>query len=450
MSNENFDFQSDAFKKFLEQYGLNLDPNAVPIDQFAQQLQRIFTDMGGKQASGDQAEAIWTMTKDQVRKAVKDLGSDPEPSSQIQLAIQDADRLANSWLDELISFDPITTPAQGWTRSQWVEQTMDSWRAIVEPIGTQIGVSLAAGLRSRFGLAGEAEMISFMQVLEPILRQSAQAMYAQEFSGAVLKLVKSLLTAGQTNLQLLSKPQVVLLAANIDEFAQGLGISDDDVRLYLTVREVARQRLFNGVGWLAPQMLALVEHYAREIQIDPDAIITSMGSADLGSIDFNQLQQLSIELQGSLFTPTRTDEQIQILHRLETLLALIEGWVDFVAGQATERWMPHVKDALGEALTRHLAATDSISQLFTTLMGLELRPRRVRDAMNFWAVFTHHGSVVDRDKKWSHPDLIPTSEDLDDPLAAVERDGQASDSDELDQALAQLLDEETRRHDDEG
>ena len=68
------------------------------------------------------------------------------------------------------------------------------------------------------------------------------------------------------------KPIVALLPDNVAKFGDGLEQSDADVRLYLALRETARQRLFASVGWLGPQLLALVEHYARGISIDAHAI----------------------------------------------------------------------------------------------------------------------------------------------------------------------------------
>ena len=75
-------------------------------------------------------------------------------------------------------------------------------------------------------------------------------------------------------------------------------------------------------------------------------------------------------------------------------------------------------------------------------MGLELRPRRTRDAANLWAAIRATRSAADRDAAWSHPDLIPTSADLDDPLGYAEHGHGAAAPDDLDAELAKLLDEE--------
>ena len=73
-------------------------------------------------------------------------------------------------------------------------------------------------------------------------------------------------------------------------------------------------------------------------------------------------------------------------------------------------------------------------------MGLELRPRRLREAATLWASLKAERGVEGRDAVWKHPDLLPTAEDLDDPQGFSERRklAEASDS-EVDDALQKLL-----------
>jgi hypothetical protein len=54
-----------------------------------------------------------------------------------------------------------------------------------------------------------------------------------------------------------------------------------------------------------------------------------------------------------------------------------------------------------------------------TLVGLELRPRRLREAATIWQGLTDARGVEGRDAVWAHPDLMPTAEDLDDPEGFV-------------------------------
>jgi len=212
-----------------------------------------------------------------------------------------------------------------------------------------------------------------------------------------------------------------------------------DVTLYLALRECARQRLFASAGWLREQVLVLVEQYAAGITIDTSALEQAVGQ-----IDPTNLEELSASLEGGLFEPRKTPEQLATLERLETMLALVEGWVDDVVTQATAQWMPAAA-ALAETVRRARATGGPAEATFATLVGLELRPRRMRDAANLWAAVREARGLEGRDAVWAHPDLVPTPANLDDPLGFVagETPTDESSEDDFDAALAELLDQES-------
>ena len=105
----------------------------------------------------------------------------------------------------------------------------------------------------------------------------------------------------------------------------------------------------------------------------------------VGQLDPTHPEQLQEALQQGMFQPEDTPEQKAALARLETALALVEGWVDAVVHAAAEPQLPSA-DALRETLRRRRATGGPAEQTFATLIGLELRPRRLRDAARLWAV----------------------------------------------------------------
>ena len=68
-------------------------------------------------------------------------------------------------------------------------------------------------------------------------------------------------------------------------------------------------------------------------------------------------------MSGGLFEPESTPEQLKALERLETLLALIEGWVDEVVAQATKDRMPAAAPLAAPAgpPSRHLRRWSALS-----------------------------------------------------------------------------------------
>jgi putative hydrolase len=137
-----------------------------------------------------------------------------------------------------------------------------------------------------------------------------------------------------------------------------------------------------------------------------------------------------------VFEPKATPEQTQALERLETLLALIEGWVQTVVTAALGDRIPGAA-ALGETLRRRRATGGPAEQTFATLVGLELRPRKLREAASLWDRLTQAAGVDARDGVWQHPDLLPETEDLDDPAAFIDR-VIGGDTSGIDEAIAEF------------
>jgi putative hydrolase len=228
-----------------------------------------------------------------------------------------------------------------------------------------------------------------------------------------------------------------ILPEGVKQFGEGLEHKTSDVMLYVTLRECAHHRLFQHAVWLRPQLVGAIEEFGRGTSIDIAAI-----EAQIQSLDLSRPEDIQEALSGGLFEPQRTPAQQAALDRLESLLAFIEGWVDEVVGQATKDKMPAAA-SLGEAMRRRRAVGGPAEQTFASLVGLELRPRRLRDATTLWSALRDRQGPQARDAAWSHPDLMPASADLDDPLgfAQGEKAEDSVRSAEFDAALNELLDE---------
>jgi hypothetical protein len=113
--------------------------------------------------------------------------------------------------------------------------------------------------------------------------------------------------------------------------------------------------------------------------------------------------------------------------------------VDELTAEATEKVLPSA-GALRETVRRRRATGGPAEHAFAALVGLELRPRRLRDAATLWATLKEERGIEGRDAIWHHPDLLPTAEDLDDPkgFSGRRKLAEASDS-EVDDALQKLL-----------
>lgn len=375
----------------------------------------------------------WGLASDLARKTVA-ADPDPSPNQKQRDAVADAVRLADHWLDTTTDFPSGVQSTAAWSRAEWVEHTLEIWKVLVEPVAAQsveaIGGALPPEARAQAG------------PLVGILGKAVGAILATQLGSGLGALAGEVLSVSDIGLPLGPAGRAALLPTNVAAFAAGLDVSEDDVLLYLALREAAHQRLFAHVPWLREHVIGAVTDYARGIQVNAEGMQAKM-EEQLQGIDPTNPEAMQSLLEGGLFDLPKTPAQEAALQRLEVVLALVEGWVDEVVGQATAERMP-AAGRLQEAFRRRRAAGGPAEETFSTLVGLELRPRRLRDASTLWGSLRTRQGVEGRDGVWMHPDLLPTPADLDDPLGFRE-DATAPDAlsdDDFDAELKKMLDGE--------
>jgi putative hydrolase len=385
-------------------------PGGADLGEMLQQLGRALS-------SGDGGPVNWTLAHDTARQVVAAEG-DRTVADAERRGVEDAARLAEVWLDPTTTLPAGTTSAKAWSRSEWIEGTLPTWAKIVEPV--------AAKVSAASGDALPEEMRAMAGPMLGMLQQLGGAMFGGQVGQGLGQLALEVLSGTDIGLPLAPKGVAVLLPANITAFGAGLSVPQDDVRLYIALREAAHHRLYGHVPWLEARLLGAVEEYAAGINVDAGRLQELFGGLDPS--DPGALQQA---LESGVFEPQDTPAQQAALARLETLLALVEGWVDTVVTRASEPVSG--ANALREAIRRRRATGGPAEQTFATLVGLELRPRRLREAARLWEVLEAERGIDGRDAVWGHPDLLPGPADLDDPEAFARGSETAWDMSALDQ-----------------
>ncbi|MFJ3208651.1 zinc-dependent metalloprotease [Streptomyces flaveolus] len=389
------------------------------------------TDLGaafqqlGQMLSYEGGPVNWDMAKQIARQTVAQGTPDGTKDASVgpteRNAVQEAVRLADLWLDDATALPSGAGSAVAWSRAEWVEATLPAWRELVDPVAERVGTAMGDVLPE--------EMQAMAGPLIGMMRSMGGAMFGTQIGQAVGVLAGEVVGSTDVGLPLGPAGKAALLPANVEAFGKDLGVPQEEVRLYLALREAAHQRLFAHVPWLRSHLFGAVDGYARGIKVD-----TAKLEDVVGQFDPQNPEQLQEALQQGMFQPEDTPEQKAALARLETALALVEGWVDAVVHAAAKPRLSSA-DALRETLRRRRASGGPAEQTFATLIGLELRPRRLRDASRLWASVTDARGVDGRDALWAHPDMLPNATDLDDPDGFVHRE--QLDFSELDKMLGE-------------
>jgi putative hydrolase len=389
-------------------------------NQFADAL-RQFADM----LSYSGGPVNWELAKNLARHAIAAKG-DPSVLANERAAVTDAIRLADLWLDDVTAFPSGIRKIEAWSQSEWLEATFPVWASLCEPIAAkgvdamssmlnidpaQLGEDMPEEMRAMLGGLGG---LGGLAGLTPMIRQLGGAMIGSQTGAAVGELAGEMVSSTDIGLPLGPEGTAALLPTGVAAFGAGLSVDISEVRLFLALREAAHQRLFGHVPWLRQHLFGAVEAYASGITVDMSKLREAMPD-----IDINNPDALREALAGeTLFRPEDTPQQKAALSRLETALALVEGWVATVVAAAAGPRLTHA-DALAEAIRRRRATGGPSERTFATLVGLELRPRMLREAAVLWTGLTESRGVDGRDALWGHPDLLPTADDLEDPDAFV-------------------------------
>jgi putative hydrolase len=403
--------------------GLPADPDLVK--QLIGQLQQAL------QNSGDGIN--WSLAQEQATAlaARSAVAATPAEVSALEQALH----VASLWLDEATDIASLTTEPTLLTRAGWAEATMPVWTQLAEPVADSIATALTRVLEEQ----APEELGSMLGDAGRVMRNVGGTLFAMQLGQVVGQLAQEVVSGGDVGIPLLDgeQRQAALVPQNVEGFARGLEVPVEEVRLYLAVRELAHARLFRHAKWLRLQLLTQITDYARGIHIDTSPL------EDLAAdFDPSNPEALREALTSGKLIPPKSDEQLAALRRLETMLALIEGWVDVVTAQATSR-LPK-SDAIAESVRRRRAAGGPAESAFASLVGLELRPRRLREAAAMWQAVTDAVGADARDALWAHPDIIPGDADIDDPTLLVARlTGGEPAQDDVDRALQDLLDDTT-------
>lgn len=422
-------FGDDAEAALDQMRQMGMDPSALAqasgmanapgmMDHMLSQIRALMSQSQGEDVN-------WTLAHD-VARGVAAQGGDPMVSGAQAREYRAAVSEAELWLDAATDFDPSRAQPAVWSRAEWVESTLPTWKFLAGPVATSVSLALGGVLRDDSGLLDGPDAQGLIGSVSPTvcgmhMGQAAGAMAREAFGGTDL------------GIPLLDEPRVVMVPKQVEEFADGLDVDMADVRLFLALREAAHVRLFASASWLPGQLHAAIERYARGVTVDLDALDNAVREAGMG--DPAALQKA---LTTGIFAPTHTAEQTETLESVETWLALIEGWVEEVTTRAAAPHLPSLGQ-LREMMRRRRAAGGPAEDTFSALLGLTLRPRRLRDAADMWAELTNRLGTSARDALWRHPDLLPEAETLADWKSWVDGITGENRADDIDREIEALL-----------
>jgi putative hydrolase len=347
--------------------------------------------------------------RDVARKFISSQGDRPVGSQDVadsQVALD----IANTWLDEATTFPALSrSNLPAWSRRDWLDSSVANWAKMIEPLADGMANALTNVLKQT---PLEGDMEQGLAAVAPIMRAFMGSLIANQLGTSIGQLAVSITGANDVAIPLFGASEARLIPENVTKWADGLDIPVDEVRIFLAVREAAASRLFSHSPWLSGYIQEAITAYGAGIKIDIDSIQEQAERAlETGELDINNPESISVAISAGLFKPEQSPSQDAALEKLEMILALIEGWIDYVSTKAVGDRLPSYP-ALSETLRRARATKSPTQQLFATLLGLEVSPRKMRECALFWFEVESEIGLALRDQRWEDPALLPRSEDL--------------------------------------
>ena len=345
-------------------------------------------------------------------------------STRDQSVVASAYEISEIWLNEATSFPSVLSPTSVSVvnRADWIDLTISGWHRDIAPLAQGL-LEAMADLLAQASQAQEQEVGGEtpipLEAIGGLLRGFIAAMVATQLGQSIGTLASTLTGAHDAALPILDPPRPVLIPENVAAWSVDLEIPQSEIYLFHALRESAVARLFAHNPWLVSYIQSTITEYGRGIRIDLDAIQRQAEEAMSGFDPSQPIEgqvNLSIELNNGIFSPEESPQQKAALEKLETVLALIDGWTDDVVTTAAGDRMPNI-EALRETQRRRRAASTPAQQLFATLLGLEVSPRLTREASAFWRTIREESQIESRDALWAG--ILPSADDLKDPKAFI-------------------------------
>ena len=425
----------------------NDEENQKPNDfdammrQMQEQIQKQFQELGinpagfinpfanfAPGAKGQQEALPIATVRDTAKKFVQAQGSQPLGAKDVTV-VNNALEIAELWLNEATVF-PATAISAAHTslsRLDWVDETLPGWQATMEPLATGLASAISslldqavAGQGENLGVEGGVDALAgSMGAIAGLLRSFIGSLIATQLGQAIGAISANATGAHDVALPLLDPARPILIPENIEKWSADLEIPKTEVYLFHALREAAIARLFAHNPWIVSYMRSAIVDYGRGIRIDMEAIQRQAEEA-MQNFDPSQINpesgenSFNIALNNGIFTPEETPEQRAALSKLETALALVDGWADDVTTLAAGDRLPAITQ-LREMYRRQRATNAPAQQLFKSLLGLEVSPKLTREASAFWQKVRESKDVAARDALWSG--ILPSADELLDPVA---------------------------------
>jgi len=206
--------------------------------------------------------------------------------------------------------------------------------------------------------------------------------------------------------------RLLLVAPNIVQVEQELGVDEHDFRLWVCLHEETHRVQFTAVPWMREHLQAEMGNIVGAIGTDPAQLLTEGAK--------RVVDLVSGKSDGSLLDLFSSPEQKQVIERVTGVMSLLEGHADVVMDRVGPEVIPSVA-AIRAKFTQRRKGVGALDRLLRRLLGLDQKMAQYRDGAVFVRAAVDKVGMDGFNAVWAEPANLPTKAEILDPESWIRR-----------------------------
>lgn len=362
-------------------------------------------------------------------------GPDPNPDPMERIGFEQLSHIAELHVSEITGMPPSPSGESvrlvPTSRGEWARRTLDTWRPVLDRLAAAVrpdGAEVAPGGGGSGGSGdtgaddglerlttgeepGEAEA-----AMLSLIGQWATAMFpmltAVQVGSVAGHLAERALGPYEVPLAPVQGAELLVVSANVRGIAEDWSLPIDDLRLWVTIHEIAYHAVLSRPA-VAERLSALVVEHAERVRPDPTAVQELLSGADPS--DPAALARIfgdpaAFESAAEAAGP----ELRRVRAELDALTAAVAGYAEHVTAVASGRVIGGAVPIV-EAMRRRRVGRGEGEKAAEHLFGLSLDQPQIDRGDRFVTGVLERSGDVELAKMWSHAEYFPTPAEVDAP-----------------------------------
>jgi len=233
----------------------------------------------------------------------------------------------------------------------------------------------------------------------------------------------SLRAFGQYDLPIPREPknQMLLVASNVEQFANDWSIAVDDMRMWVLIHELTSHAVLS-IDHVRDSINQQMSTYIAGFRPNPNALMERLTTMDLGTTDPMAMMQKFLTDPTIILGAVRSPEQERQAPVLDAMIASIIGYIDHSV-DAISSLVLGGGAQIAEAVRRRRVESAPHDSFVEQLLGLRLTRQQVERGHAFAAGVTERAGHDGLSQMFNKAGNLPTPNELDAPglwLARIE------------------------------